>query len=118
MCYACNPQCGTCKPKKIVAAPCKFCGTEVALKREEFLVLFDLPCRDTILIRKLREKGVDVPRCSTCGNDASDALCEAMPPAPCTRSRIVCGFPCGRRNDPCEEGAAPCPFMVPVEKLE
>lgn len=91
------------------------CGAECSITREEYLLLFKLPHKKTVLEKKLLEKGkVTMPVCSHCGADLTEAFRRAVEPAPCTRSGVVCGFPCGARTEPYREGALPCPQMVPV----
>lgn len=120
MCYAssCNPRCGDCRPKRIIDAQCPECGADNEMSREAYLILFDLPHKQTILEKKMRERGdVVAPVCAICGADLRDAFEAAVQPAECTRSRIICGYPCGRRSEPYREDAGRCPHMVPVGKL-
>ena len=64
------------------------------------------------------ERGeIHLPVCDYCGYDLLDTFREVVQPAPCTRSRIICGFPCGRRNESHIDGVPQCPHMVPVGKL-
>lgn len=120
MCYAasCDPRCGKCRPRRIVEAACPACGHRASITREEFLILFDLPHKRNVMEGKLLERGgVERPACPVCGTDMMDAFRAAVPPKPCRANRVVCGFPCGRCDDPFKEGRLPCPTMVPVGKL-
>lgn len=120
MCYAasCNPKCGNCRPKRIVEARCPECGFENEMTREEYLILFDLPHKKSILEQKIIERGgVESPVCALCGADTVSAFESAVVPRECKSNRVVCGFPCGRSDDPYRKGGLPCPTMVPVGKL-
>ena len=120
MCYAasCNPKCGNCRPKRIVEARCPKCGLDNEMTREEYLILFDLPHKKSILERKILERGgVEPPVCASCGADMTTAFKNAVAPRECKSNRVVCGFPCGRCDDMYREGSLPCPTMVPVGKL-
>ena len=89
------------------------------MSREEYLLLFDLPHKKNILEQKIIERGgVEEPTCMMCGQPLTDAFKAAVEPRACSVSRIVCGFPCGRSEEPYREGSLPCPTMVPVGKLE
>lgn len=119
MCYACNPECGRCKPKRIVAVSCPSCGAPATLRREEHLLLFGLPHRRNMLEeRLLRRGGVAAPSCKLCGQGLVEAFRQAVAPAICRRFGIVCGYPCGRNDEDPQPGVAQCPFMVPLGKLE
>lgn len=119
MCYACNPSCGRCRPKRVISIECPQCGAPHSLKREEFLLLFDLPHNLSILEKKMIERGgVAAPVCETCGADLADAYRSAMPPAPCRRYGIICGYPCGRSGEEPESGQSDCAFMVPMQAIE
>ena len=121
MCYAasCNPLCGQCRPKRIVQITCPHCGAPNEITREEFLNLFQLPHKVSLLERKMLERGeIPEPVCISCGTDLREAYAAAAPPAPCHVSRIICGFPCGRRNEPNRDDAPPCPTMVPLGRLD
>lgn len=119
MCYAasCNPLCGSCRPKRIVQINCPECGGLAEMGRDEFLLYFDLPHRKSVLEQKIVERGgVDAPKCVSCGADLSEAFRAAVPSAPCNSTGIICGFPCGRKDDPYHEGRK-CPTMVPLGKI-
>ena len=121
MCYAasCNPRCGDCRPRRIIDATCPVCGMENEMGREEFLILSGRPHKPSIMERKMIERGgVEEPTCRICGTNLLEAFEAAVVPLPCTRSRITCGFPCGRRNEPHIDGVPPCLHMVPMGKLE
>lgn len=122
MCYACNPSCGRCRPKRVISVECPQCGAPHSLSREEFLLLFDLPHKKSILERKMIERdGVQAPACGVCGASLAEAFRQAVEPRECKRSRIVCGYPCGRCDEVAEEGTAPeapCAFMVPLRRLD
>ncbi len=121
MCYAasCNPACGKCRPKRIVEIACPECGAPNSITREEYLLLFDLPHRKSILDTKLIERGgIGTPSCKACGRDLTLAYEEAVNPAPCHLQRIICGFPCGRSIEPHKDDTPPCRTMVPLGKLE
>ena len=45
-----------------------------------------------------------------------EAFRAAVPSAPCNSTGIICGFPCGRKDDPYHEGRK-CPTMVPLGKI-
>lgn len=99
MCYAasCNPLCGDCRPKRIVQAPCPQCSHVCSITRDEYLVLFNLPHKQSVMDRKIQERGgVERPACPACGADMLDAFDAAVTPAVCKGNRVVCGFPCGR----------------------
>lgn len=120
MCYAasCDPRCGKCRPRRIVEAACPACGHLGSITREEYLLLFDLPHKRNVMEEKIIERGgVEHPVCPMCGADLVETFRAAVVPKPCHVSRIVCGFPCGRCNEPFREGCLPCPTMVPVGKL-
>ena len=88
------------------------------MSREEYLLFFDLPHRKNILEQKILERGgVSEPACSMCGESLVDAFDAAIVSRECSLSRVVCGFPCGRCDEPYREGAPPCPTMVPVGKV-
>lgn len=119
MCYAssCNPLCGDCRPKRIVQISCPECTATNSITRDEYLVLFDLPHRKSVMDKKIAERGgVERPTCTVCGADLLQAFDDAVTPAECKGNRVICGFPCGRRNDPYREGSRPCATMVPVGK--
>ena len=119
MCYAasCNPLCGNCRPKRIVEVPCPACSMPNSITREEYLILFDLPHRQSVLEKKIIERGgVKPPTCKACGADLLEAFRGAVQAAECKENRVICGFPCGRSEDPYREGAKPCPTMVPLGK--
>lgn len=121
MCYAasCDPRCGQCRPKRIVEADCPRCGAPSSMTREEYLVYFELPHRASIMEKKMLERGgVGAPRCASCGCDLMKAFKAAVPPEPCRLQQVLCGFPCGRRNEPRKGDAPPCPTMVPLARLE
>lgn len=121
MCYAssCNPLCGDCRPKRIVQVECPRCGSNAQVTREEYLFLFDLPHRKSVMDRKIEERGgVPQPICQLCGADLLETFERAVVPAECKGNGVICGFPCGRRNDPPRAGARPCPTMVPVGKAK
>ena len=121
MCYAssCNPRCGDCRPKRIIDAACPECGAGNEMTREAYLNVFGLPHKKTILEKKMLERGdVKPPVCAICGADLFDAFKAAVQPAACMRSRIICGYPCGRHVEEYREDAGHCPHMVPVGKLE
>ncbi len=120
MCYAasCNPLCGRCKPRRIVETVCPQCGAPCSMTREEYLVCFGLPHRKGSLERKVAERsGVGEPRCESCGRDLTEVFRRAVDPAPCHLQQVVCGFPCGRRDEPPRDGAPPCRTMVPLGRL-
>lgn len=120
MCYAasCNPTCGKCKPKRIIQAACPACGKVEEMSREEYLLLFDLPHRHTVMDRKIMEKGGPAkPECSMCDTDMTESFRDAVEPLPCQKSRVLCGYPCGGRTEPYREGVSPCMQMVPLGKL-
>lgn len=120
MCYAasCDPRCGQCRPKRIVEADCPQCGMPHSMTREEYLIYFGLPHRVGILEKKMLERGaVQAPRCPSCGCDLAKAFEAAVPPAPCRLQQVLCGFPCGRRNEPRKVDTPPCRTMVPLARL-
>lgn len=116
MCYAssCNPLCGNCRPKRIVQVSCPECGVHAQMSREEYLVFFGLPFRKNILAEKIAERGVAEPTCSCCGASLVETFRKAVVPEECKSNRVICGFPCGRKDDPYREDALPCPTMVPL----
>ena len=119
MCYAssCNPLCGNCRPKRIVQVVCPSCGFSNEITRDEYLIMFGLPHKQSVLEKKILERGgVARPACSACGEDLLEVFRNAIVPAECIGNRVICGFPCGRKDDPYREGAMPCPTMVPVGK--
>lgn len=88
------------------------------MSREAYLIVFGLPHRQTILEKKMLERGgVMPPVCAICGADLHDAFEAAVQPTACTRNRIICGYPCGRHVEEYCEDAGPCPHMVPLGKL-
>jgi len=88
------------------------------MSRDEYLVFFELPHRKSVMGKKIVERGgVAAPKCAGCGASLVETFREAVQPAPCHSNRIVCGFPCGRKNDPYREGSRGCPTMVPLDKL-
>ena len=120
MCYAasCNPLCGRCRPRRIVEVGCPQCGAPRSMTREEYLVYFGLPHRRSVLERKIEERGgAEAPRCESCGKDLTEAFRGAVAPAPCHLQRVICGFPCGRRDEPRKDGTPPCATMVPLGRL-
>lgn len=119
MCYACNPSCGLCKPKRVISVTCPVCGAPSSLRREEYLLAFKLPHRLSILEKKIQEKGgVAEPVCQGCGTNLANCFREAVEPKPCLKQGIVCGYPCGRHGEtPDVSKSAPCPFQVPLSKI-
>ena len=88
------------------------------MTREEYLNIYNLPHRKSILEKKLLEGGkITPPRCKECGCDLIEVMKPLVEPAPCRANRVICGYPCGRRDEPYREGAKPCPTMVPLKKL-
>ena len=121
MCYAasCDPRCGKCRPKRLVEVACPSCGFTNSMSREEYLLFFDLPHRKNILEQKILERGgVPAPICSMCGEPLAEAFKAAIVPRECSLNRVVCGFPCGRSDEPYREGALSCPTMVPLSKVQ
>ena len=121
MCYAssCDPRCGKCRPKRLVEAACPVCGFTNSMTREEYLLFFELPHEKNILEQKLIERGgVQAPTCTMCGAGLTPTFAAAVQPRECLRNCIVCGFPCGRCEEPYQEGLLPCSTMVPVGKLQ
>ena len=117
MCYACNPQCGRCKPRRSVSVNCPVCKAVNSMRREEFLLLFELPHRKNALESKLLERGgVAEPTCALCGEALRDTFEAAVTPRECTRIGIVCGYPCGLVDQP-PQSIEKCPFMVPLERI-
>lgn len=103
MCYpaSCDPRCGKCRPRRIVEVDCPACGYCSSITREEFLVFFGLPHKRNVMEMKILEHGgVETPRCPMCGTDLSEVFRVAVPATPCRANRVVCGFPCGRCDDP------------------
>jgi hypothetical protein len=87
--------------------------------REQYLVIYDLPHKPSIIEKKMLQRGdICAPVCKFCGEDLTETFRGVVEPAPCTRSRIVCGFPCGRRHEPHIDGVPQCPHMVPVGKIQ
>lgn len=121
MCYAasCDPRCGLCRPRRIVEADCPRCGAPHVMTREEYLVYFELPHRPSIMEKKMLERGaVEAPRCTSCGYDLEEVFEVAVSPEPCSLQQVLCGFPCGRRNESRREDTSPCQTMVPLARLE
>ena len=121
MCYAssCNPTCGKCRPRRIIEAPCPQCTTHCEVTREEYLNAFNIPHKQSILDRKLLEHGpVPMPTCRTCGASLEPALENAVTPLPCTRSHIVCGWPCGLHTEQAPSSTYSCPNAVPLAPFE
>ena len=88
------------------------------MTREEFLIDFDLPHRQSIMEKKLLERGnITQPQCRSCGEDLSEEYQNAVPPAPCLNQQVICGFPCGRSIEPKTAETVPCPTVVPLGKL-
>lgn len=128
MCWGCSPYCGKCKPAPIIPVVCPTCGKALMVTREEYLRVFGLPHRGSDAARRAalaagpgstgREKGAldddGVPRCKRCGRDLTAELGSEVDPAPCRRSGIICGYPCGRRDEDPVRGAKRCETMVPV----
>lgn len=99
-------------------AVCPACGFPNEISREEYLILFDLPHEPSILERKIIERGgVSRPACAVCGEDLTEAFRAAVVPSECLSERIVCGYPCGRKDDPFREDALPCSTMVKLADL-
>lgn len=87
--------------------------------REEYLIYFGLPHRKNVLEQRIIDRGgVGAPACASCGLDLAEAFRDAVHPAACRPSGIVCGFPCGRKDDPYRPDAGACPTMVPLGKAE
>lgn len=119
MCYACNPSCGRCKPKRVISVECPECAAPSSLKREEYLLLFGLPHRLNILEKHMLERGgVPEPVCPYCATPLLETFRAAVEPAVCKTSGIVCGYPCGRAAEEPRPGDAPCAFMVPLGKAK
>lgn len=114
MCNICFPTCGRCRPISIVTFTCPECGKSDSMSREEYLMFTKRPHRLTEAEKLLHEKNDGAPRlCKGCGCNLYDALQKKITPAPCKRSNILCGFPCGRHTqDPDPENL--CVTMVPV----
>ena len=63
---------------------------------------------------KMHRENAGLPRlCKECGADLSAALQELVKPVACSRSMIVCGFPCGRHVQDFDE-QDPCATQVPM----
>ena len=121
MCYAggCNPKCGKCQPRRIIEVNCPQCGGTNDWRREEYLLYFNLPHRKSIIEEKMLEKGpILAPHCKHCGADLTETFKNEIQPTPCHLTGIICGFPCGRKDEEPREGAQPCKTMVPLGKLE
>lgn len=120
MCYAghCNPECDKCSPKEVVTVACPACGMRNSLERVRYLRHFGLPHNPTIVEKKVLEMFPDAPlACTACGHDLEQAFDDAMEPLPCTRSGILCGFPCGRHVEEPDPSRPRCKTMVPLKKL-
>lgn len=118
MCYACNPTCGRCRPKRTISVECPTCAAPASLRREEYLLLFDLPHEKNVLEQRLLERGgVSAPVCRVCGGKLTEAFRRAVVPAACKQNGIMCGYPCGRCDEPPEPGAPLCPYAVPLDEL-
>lgn len=121
MCYAasCTPTCGKCRPKRIVEVSCPECGAMDSRTREEYLILFDLPHRKSVLDRKIIERGgVDEPMCKMCHYPLMETYKHAVKAEPCHLQGVLCGFPCGRKDECGEDATPPCRTMVPLGKCE
>lgn len=114
MCEVCLPTCGICKPMSVVMFACEECEMPGHVTREEYLMYAGLPHR--LSEAELKMHGANAGKsllCKECGRDLLETLRKRVPPAPCKRSRIICGFPCGccmHDHDP----SNPCKTMVPV----
>ena len=120
MCYAghCNPECDKCSPKEVVAVTCPSCGTRNTLDRYHYLRHFDLPHAQDIVERKVLAMSPDTSlACTACDADLEDVYDDAITPLPCTRSGIVCGFPCGRHAEQPDPSKPRCKTMVPLKRL-
>ncbi len=121
MCYAasCDPHCGQCRPKRIIEVTCPRCGSPHSLTREEYLICFNLPHQKSIMEKKMLERGrVGMPRCPSCSYDLAAEYEGAVPPEPCHLQQVICGFPCGRKNEARKENTPPCRTMVPLGRLK
>lgn len=120
MCYAgnCNPECGTCRPKRLVVIDCPICGARNSIQREEFLHHFGLPHRMSIMEKKMLERGMDYSmECISCGHDLTQDYKDSISPKPCKRVVIVCGFPCGRCVEEPTGANGSCNTAVPLGRL-
>lgn len=89
------------------------------MTREEYLILFDLPHRKCVLDRKILERGgVDDPLCKMCHHPLRRTYEHAVKAEPCHLQKIICGFPCGRKDERREDAAPPCRTMVPLGRYE
>lgn len=88
------------------------------MTRDEYLIRSGLPHKRSIMEKKMIERGeTEAILCDACGADLIETFRREIEPLPCTRSQVICGFPCGRRNEAHVEGVMPCPHMVPVGKI-
>lgn len=120
MCYtsSCDPRCGKCIPKKVVDLLCPECCSLNLISRESFLNTFELPHKRTLAEEgSFQRDGSSEPVCRQCGADLRETLRAAVEPQECQRSRIVCAYPCGRRNEPFVDDGQPCEHMVPLSRL-
>ena len=121
MCYAssCNPECGRCKPRRIVRIRCPKCAASCTVGREEYLIASGLPHKRNIIEEKILERGGPGElRCETCGAPLIDTFREAVTPLPCTFSGIVCGYPCGNHTSKPPRSGHRCPNMVPLRAFK
>lgn len=120
MCYAgnCNPECGQCRPKRLLVISCPNCGARCAVTREQYLNHFDLPHKKDIMEIKALERGLDLGMsCKACGADIEGAFRAAMPEKVCKRMGVVCGYPCGRADEEPTDTNAVCNTCVPMCSL-
>ncbi len=114
MCNVCFPTCGRCRPVSIVTFTCPNCGKSDSVTREEYLMYTGRPHKLSDAERAMHESNGGAPRlCKGCGVNLASLLEERITPASCRRSRILCGFPCGRHTQD-EDPDNPCATMVPV----
>lgn len=115
MCWGCSPYCGNCYPAQKKTVVCPECGKVLTLTREECLMYLGLSHRMTEKEKQMhKERAGEQPLCKHCGKKLLEELKEVVEPMPCSRSRIICGYPCGRRVDNYATGDDRCKDMVPL----
>ena len=112
MCLSCSIFCGRCRPAPFVSIVCPTCGHRNEIAREECIKV--LGYRD----RKSGKAPAGYStHCPECGVALNELVAEHVKPLDCTRSGIVCGYPCGKHWKKFVPGDLVCEKQVPLGKI-
>lgn len=118
MCWGCRPTCDNCKPPLYFYVSCPSCDYPHKVTREEYLLLMNYPHRRSAEEKdKTPEQIIQGLVCTHCGCDLSGNVKGCIEPKPCIQSNVLCGYPCGQRNQVYDIHAKRCEKMVPLKRL-